>query len=59
MKKSLFTALGLALAFAVSAPDLASTSAMAATTPVHHKHLVTHHPKHHHHKPVHHKTTYQ
>ena len=54
MKKSLLSALGLAVALAVSMPILGTTSADAA--PVHHKHhRHHHHRKHHHHHHHHHK----
>ncbi|MBZ9600369.1 hypothetical protein [Phyllobacterium chamaecytisi] len=49
MKTSLYSALGLAIALAVSAPVLA-TSASAAE-PIHHRH---HRVYHHHHHVVHH-----
>ncbi|AZO47462.1 MAG: hypothetical protein EOS54_10485 [Mesorhizobium sp.] len=53
MKKSLLSALGLAVALAVSMPILGATSADAA--PVHHKHhRHHHHRKHHHHHHHHH-----
>jgi len=52
MKKSLLSALGLAVALAVSMPILGATSADAA--PMHHKHHRHHHHRkhHHHHKKV-------
>jgi hypothetical protein len=58
MKKSLLSALGLAVALAVSMPILGATSADAA--PTHHKHHRhhhhrKHHRKHHHHHHHHHK----
>ncbi|CAN7700739.1 hypothetical protein [Mesorhizobium sp. LjNodule214] len=53
MKKSLLSALGLALALAVSMPLLGATSADAA--PVVHKHHRHHHRKHHQHHHHHHK----
>lgn len=52
MKKSLLSALGLAVALAVSMPVLGVTSANAA--PMHKKHHRHHHRHHHHHHHVHH-----
>ncbi|MDX8540250.1 hypothetical protein RFM23_21760 [Mesorhizobium abyssinicae] len=52
MKKSLLSALGLAVALAVSMPILGATSADAA--PMHHKHHRHHHHRKHHRKHHHH-----
>ncbi|OHV87975.1 hypothetical protein [Mesorhizobium sp. ORS 3428] len=58
MKKSLLSALGLALALAFTMPILGATSADAAPAPAKkHHHLRHHHKKHHrsHHRHHHHK----
>ncbi|QND62436.1 hypothetical protein HB777_15735 [Mesorhizobium loti] len=50
MKKSLLSALGLAVALAFTVPVIGATSADAAPMTKHHRH----HHRHHHHHPVHH-----
>ncbi|AZO08301.1 MULTISPECIES: hypothetical protein [unclassified Mesorhizobium] len=57
MKKSLLSALGLALALAFTMPILGATSADAApvTKHHHHRHHHKHHRMHHHHHHHHHK----
>lgn len=54
MKKSLLSALGLALALAFTMPILGATSADAAPMKKHHRHHHRHHRKHHHHHHHHH-----
>jgi hypothetical protein len=53
MKKSLYTALGLAIALAFSAPVLATSSTTASAATRHHH--VKHHMKHHRHHAKHHR----
>ncbi|WP_181181847.1 hypothetical protein [Mesorhizobium sp. B1-1-1] len=52
MKKSLLSALGLAVALAFTMPILGATSADAAPMHKHHRHHRSHHYHHHHHHKV-------
>ena len=54
MKKSLLSALGLAVALAFTAPVIGATSADAAPMVTHHRHHRHHHYYHHHYHHVHH-----
>jgi hypothetical protein len=53
MKKSLLSALGLAIALAVSMPIIGASNADAAPISAHHHHRYHHH--HHHHYHHHHR----
>ncbi|MCA0012835.1 hypothetical protein LB561_10220 [Mesorhizobium sp. B292B1B] len=55
MKKSLLSALGLAIALAFTMPILGATSADAAPMHKHHRHHRKHHRSHHYHHHHHHK----